>query len=368
MTDIAQEPGANQDSTTRAIETTIRLTVVALLAWWCFEITRPFFMPIVWGIVIATSVYPAFIHLATAMGGRLRTAAGVITIVGLSILIVPTMLFAESLVSGGQWLSTGLEAGTLVVPPPPESVAGWPVVGASLHQFWSLASSDFEQAVREVGPRLVSVGAGLLSAVAGAGLGVLQFALSIVIAGVLLAGSDSGHRIAQAVATRFAGERGPALADLAANTVRSVAQGILGVALIQSVLLGIGMLIAGIPHAGLWALLCLMFAVIQLPTLLVMLPIIFWEFSVASTTAAVLFTIWTLLAGASDNVLKPMLLGRGLDLPMIVIFVGAIGGFMTTGFIGLFVGAVILALGYKLFMAWLALETQSEPPLGGERS
>jgi predicted PurR-regulated permease PerM len=140
---------------------------------------------------------------------------------------------------------------------------------------------------------------------------------------------------------------------LAGATVQSVTRGILGVAVIQSLLAGVGMLVVGVPAAGLWALLVLLLAVIQLPPLLVLAPVIVYVFSTSSTVAAVVFAVWSVFVGMSDTFLKPVLMGRGVDVPMLVIFMGAIGGFMLDGIIGLFVGAVVLALGYTLFTAWL---------------
>ncbi len=141
---------------------------------------------------------------------------------------------------------------------------------------------------------------------------------------------------------------------VAEQTVRSVASGILGVALIQALLAGLGFLVAGVPAAGLLTLICLVFGVIQLGVVIVLIPVVIYLFSTADTVTAVGFLIWAALVAPVDNVLKPILLGRGVDVPMLVIFVGAIGGFLNAGIIGLFIGAVVLALGYKLFLAWLA--------------
>ena len=169
-----------------------------------------------------------------------------------------------------------------------------------------------------------------------------------------------GGQVARAIAKRLAGERGTRVVKLAGATVRSVALGILGVALIQTFLASLGFLIVGVPGAGLWALLVLILAVVQLPTILILGPIIVYVFSTSSTVIAVVFAIWSILVGISDAFLKPLLMGRGVDVPMLVIFIGAIGGFMTSGIIGLFVGAIIFALGYKLFLAWLNEDTQPE--------
>ncbi len=337
----------------KATEATIRIALVALLAAWCFQIVRPFVLPVVWAIIIATAVFPAYRWLGRMMGGRERLAAVVLTLTGLILLIVPSLLSAGSLVENASWLSEGLRDGTLEVPLPPEHIATWPLVGEKLHGFWALAHVNLMGALQQLGPHLAPFAGGLFSAAAGVGLGVLQFVISIAIAGVLLASSTKGAEVAAAIAARLFDERGPEFVALSGATIRGVAQGIIGVALIQSVLVGIGLFAAGVPHASLWTALCLVVAIIQLPPLLVLLPIIVYMFATSGTTTAVLFMIWSILASSSDTFLKPVLLARGLDLPMVVIFMGAIGGFMMSGFIGLFVGAVVLALGYRLFMAWL---------------
>jgi predicted PurR-regulated permease PerM len=146
---------------------------------------------------------------------------------------------------------------------------------------------------------------------------------------------------------------------MAGATIRSVAQGVLGVAIIQAILAGIGLLAIGVPYAGIWTLLVLLLAIMQVPTILVLGPIMLYVFSVEATLPAVLFMIWGLLVGFSDNVLKPLLLGRGLDVPMLVILMGAIGGMIFSGIIGLFVGAVVLSVGYRLFTAWLRQDAQA---------
>jgi predicted PurR-regulated permease PerM len=326
---------------------------VALLAAWCFQIVRPFIMPVIWAIIIATALFPAYRRLAQTMGGRERLAAGVLVLIGLILLVVPTVMSAGSLVENARWLSESVSDGELEVPLPPDSIATWPLIGEQLHDFWTLAHVNLMRAFEQLLPHLRPLAGGFLSGIAGMGLGIVQFVISILIAGVFLASSSRSAEVAGAVATRLVDERGPEFVALTGATIRGVAQGILGVALIQAILVGIGLFAAGVPHASLWTALCLVVAVIQLPPLLLLLPIIFYMFATSGTTTAVLFTIWSVLASSSDTFLKPILLARGLDLPMVVIFMGAIGGFMLSGFIGLFVGAVILALGYKLFMAWL---------------
>ncbi|CAB1084803.1 Uncharacterized UPF0118 membrane protein [Olavius algarvensis Delta 1 endosymbiont] len=347
----------------KAREAAIHIGLVVLLLFWCFRIGRPFIEIIVWGIIIAVAIHPGYHRLKSALGERGGLAATLITLCALIVLLVPAFMLSESLITAAQAFSAGLGKGTLSVPPPSESVRSWPAIGEPLYDFWRLASNNLGSALSKVSPQLKKFGVQLFSAVAETGIGILKFMISIIIAGALLANDAGSGRIARAFATRLTGERGPKIAELAAATVRSVATGILGVALIQSILAGLGLLVAGVPGAGFWALLVLIFAVIQLPTLLVLVPIIIYVFSTSTTVAAVLFAIWCILIGISDTFLKPLLMGRGVDVPMLVIFVGAIGGFMTSGIIGLFVGAVILSLGYNLFSLWLAgdIAPEEEP-------
>jgi predicted PurR-regulated permease PerM len=244
---------------------------------------------------------------------------------------------------------------------PPESVAGWPLIGKPLDKFWRLASVNLAGALGEIGPQLKGLGKWLLSAAAGAGLGILQFIVAIIIAGIILSHGEAGKRTSHAIARRLAEEHGAGFLDLAGATIRSVSRGILGVALIQSILAGLGFLAVGVPAAGLWAFLCLLLAVIQIGILPITLPVVIYVFATADTTTAVIFLIWSLLIGTLDNVLKPILLGRGVNVPMAVIFVGAIGGFLASGIIGLFIGAVILVLGYELLLDWLDLDAGAVP-------
>ena len=342
----------------RALEVSIHIGLVGLIIFWCFKIGRPFIEMIVWGIIIAVAMHPIYNRLNAALGGRDRLAATLITLFVLIFLLVPTIMLADSLIETAQEYSTQIKDGTLRVPPPSESVRSWPVIGKPLYKFWSSSSDNLGATMSKMAPKLKDYGVSLLSTAADAGVGILKFVISIIIAGVLLAKADGSQRAAAAFFTRVAGEKGVKFVELAGATVRSVAQGILGVAIIQAVLAGLGCLVVGVPGAGLWAILVLLIAVVQLPTILVLGPIIAYVFFTSSTITAVLFAIWSVLVGISDTFLKPLLLGRGVDVPMLVIFIGAIGGFITSGIIGLFVGAIIFTAGYKLFVAWLHEDTQ----------
>lgn len=337
-----------------AVEATIRIGVLILLVAWCFEIVKPFVIPIVWGIIIAVGTYPGFLSVRRKLGDRNALAATLITVLGLIILVVPAVLLSGTLIDSAHGLAAGLQEGSIAVPPPPESVKAWPVVGEKLNAFWAQASNNLAATITRLAPQLKVVGSWILSTAAGAGFGILQFVFAIIIAGLMLANSEGANKVTYAIATRLAGDKGAEFAKLAKATVRSVTRGILGVALIQSILIGLGFLAMGIPGAGLWALLCLILSVIQVGPFPVVLPILIYVFSTADLVPAILFLIWSILAGSIDNILKPIFLGRGVEVPMAVIFIGAIGGFLSSGIIGLFVGAVVLVLGYKLFLAWLA--------------
>lgn len=336
-----------------ALEATVRIGILVVLVAWCFSIVRPFVIPIAWGVIIAVSAHSSYLKLRRLLGGRGGLAATLLVILGLVLLMVPAVLLSGTLVDAAQGLAKGFEEGTLAVPPPPESVRDWPLVGEGLSTFWAQASENLAATVAKLAPQLKAVGGWLLSTAAGAGFGLLQFVIAIIIAGVFLANSEAGGAFARALAARLAGERGADFATLAEATVRSVTRGILGVALIQSTLAGIGFLAIGIPGAGLWALLCLLLSTVQIGIVPITLPIVIYVLATADTVPAVLFLVWSIFVGTIDNVLKPILLGRGVEVPMAVIFVGAIGGFISSGIIGLFVGSVVLVLGYKLFLAWL---------------
>jgi predicted PurR-regulated permease PerM len=262
---------SNSDSVfmKRTVEAAIRIGVIAGLIAWCYMIARPFLAPIIWGAIIAVAVFRGYDRLQTGLGGRPITAAVLITLLMLVLLVVPSVLLGDSLVSGAHKVMDFFQKGELHIPPPPDSVAGWPLIGEPIVKTWTLASEDLEKALRQASP-----GSWLLSAAAGAGLALLQFVLAILISGAFLAKSEAAGRMTQTVARRLAGERGLELARVAEQTVRSVASGILGVALIQALLAGLGFLVAGVPAAGLLTLICLLFGVIQLGVVIVLIPVV----------------------------------------------------------------------------------------------
>jgi predicted PurR-regulated permease PerM len=335
------------------VEAAIRIGLIGALLLLCYRIMEPFLVPIAWAIILAVASWPGYKRLLALVGGRRVTAAVLFVVIALLVLLVPVTMLSGTVAQGAEWLAQSFEAGDIRVPAAPD-LSHVPLFGAEMQSLWQDASTNLQDVLRTLEPQLKAIGSWLLNLATSAGVGLLHFVLAILIAGVLLAKSDVGRRAAQAIGWRLAGPRGLGFVRLAETVVRSVSRGILGVALIQAMLAGLGMLAAGVPMAGLWALVALLLAVVQIGAFPVLLPVMIYLFYTADLTTAVLFALWSLFVGSIDNVLKPMLLGRGASVPMPVIFIGAIGGFIAAGIIGLFIGAVVLALGYELFLAWLA--------------
>jgi predicted PurR-regulated permease PerM len=337
-----------------ALDILVHVALIAIIAVWCFRIFHPFLMPVMWGLIIAVALFPIFGRIRSLLGGRSGLTGVLFTLLALVLLIYPTVQISRSAVESVAELHDRMEAGTLSVPPPPESVAEWPVIGERTYRNWTRASVNLQDTLAQFEPQIRGLIGRLVGVIGGLGLGILQTILAIIIAGFMLTYAEGGQQAAHTLSARVAGERGHLLPGLIAGTIRSVAQGVLGVALVQTLLAGLGMAIYGIPHWGLWTVLVLPFAVVQLPPLLVLAPVAIWAFADAgATTGTIIFAIYALVVSFSDVFLKPIFLGRGVEIPMPVILIGAIGGVMLSGVIGLFVGAVVLAIGWKLLLIWI---------------
>ncbi|MFV2003922.1 MAG: AI-2E family transporter [Gammaproteobacteria bacterium] len=344
----------SSDFTRNTIEAAIRLGMLLLLAVWCFTIIKPFILPIVWAVIIAVAVFPIFLKLKSALGGRNKLAATLYTLIALALLITPTVLVSNSLVESSNTLVQKYDEGSLIIPPPNDSVKTWPLIGEQVHEVWLSASENIETTFQKYKAEVKKLSKAVVSAATSAGGTILQFVLSVIISGIFIAYSDASYKLTVKFMARLTNDKsGKEFVDLAKMTIRSVAQGVLGIALIQALLSAAGMAVMGVPGWGLWTLLVLVVAIAQLPPILILGFVIAYVFSVAETTPAVIFLIYCILVSFSDAILKPMLLGRGMSIPMPIILIGAIGGMIASGIIGLFVGAIILALAYELFLAWL---------------
>jgi len=338
----------------------LQIAAVILLVALCLWIVAPFVTLIVWAVIIAVAVFPAHQKLAAALSGREKLSATILVLVGLLILVVPTWLMTESSVAAAKSLGANMQDGAISISPPADKVAEWPFIGERVHGVWTQAAEDLEGLVNQFQPQLVAMGETVIKSIGSTVLGIVQFVVSIFIAGALLLSAKAGYTASCAIAAALAGERGRDLTDMSIATIRSVSKGVVGVAIIQALLAGIGLLLMGVPAAGIWAALVLVFAVVQLPPLLVLGPIAVWVFSVADPIPATIFAIYAVLVSLCDSVLKPLFLGRGMDIPMLVILVGAIGGAISAGLLGLFLGPVVLAVGYKILIEWMALHAPAE--------
>ncbi len=346
------------------MNTLIRFALLALFAILSYRIFAPFEGMMLWGLILAVALYPLHQGLTKRMGQKPGRAATLIVVIGLLSIGLPTGFVATAFVNEILGIRDILSSGDLSIPQPDPAVAGWPLVGEKLHAAWQLAASDFPAFVQQYAPWIKETTKSALKLLQSGAGGIFLFLASLIVAGIMMAYGESGSGAMQRIYNRLAGpDKGTRLFRLTVATIRSVAAGVVGVAFIQALLLGVGFVLAGIPGAGILALIVLLIGIVQLPALIITLPVIayLWWAGDASTLASVFYTVYLLVAGAADGFLKPMLLGRGVDAPMPVILLGALGGMVSAGIIGLFIGAVVLAVSYEVFMAWVNLDAETSP-------
>jgi predicted PurR-regulated permease PerM len=357
-----QDPGIERRLPSNLWDTLMRVALIGALAVLCFQVFSPFLHLMVWSMILAVTLYPLHRMLARRIGGRQGLTSIILVILGIGLIVVPTWLLINSFADSIQSLISAVQQNTLHVPPPRDGVKNWPIVGRNLHEVWSKAYTDFPALVQTMQPKIGDLARSALSMLASIGGTMLLFLASFVVANIIMAYGDSVARTGHAIFSRVAGSsRGEALAKLALSTIRAVALGVVGVAAIQALLIGLALLLAGIPVAGVLAIVSLVLGIAQVPAFVITLPVIIyiWASGQYSTTAAIVHTIILLLTGLADNVLKPLMLGRGVNIPMPVILFGALGGMASGGILGMFVGATVLALGYELFTTWLAANPDS---------
>lgn len=344
-----------------AIDATVKICLLGAMVSLSFQIIRPFVMPVLWAVIIAVALGPMIEKAVKVMGGRRKLTITLFTLLAVGLLVVPTYFLASETFHVVQEVATDLKNNDLEIPPAPAKLAEVPLVGKKCSDVWNLASQDLKKALTDTAPLASNTSKWLLKSI-GDGLGsILHFVISFVIAAFFMLNPAKGFAAASKIITSVAGERGEEFTRLTTATIRGVMNGVVGVALIQAVLGTLGMVVMGIPAAGLWGLLVLICAIAQLPPILILGPVAAWAFSAYDTTPAVIFLIWSLLVSGCDGIIKPMLMSRGLDTPMLVILLGAIGGMMLSGIIGLFVGAVVLSITYTLFMAWVNEKVEGVP-------
>ena len=349
----------------RQMDVLIRTGLVFAMAALCYRIFSPFLTLMLWGVILAITLYPLHQALAAKLGCRQGLAATLLALLGVLVIVVPTAVLMSSLGDSLHRLIHDVQNDTLQIPPPRDSVAQWPVIGTKLHALWSQAHTDLPALVTSLQPKIGNLARAALAFVAGIGGGLLLFVAAFIVAGIVMAFGEGGARASLAIFRRIAGEeRGTQFTKLSTSTIRAVAQGVVGVAFIQAIVVGLCLLLAGVPWAGALAAIVLVLGIAQVPALLVTLPAIayIWWSGQHGTGAAVLYSLLLFVAGMADNVLKPLMLGRGVDAPMPVILIGALGGLAAGGILGMFVGAVLLALGYQIFMGWVYADPETGAP------
>jgi predicted PurR-regulated permease PerM len=350
------------------IQLVVRLGLLAALAFWTFTLIEPFIPILTWSIVLAVALHPVFIRLAKLLGGRPKLSAAILTLISLAIIIGPAAWVGLSAVDGLKDLAGQLTAGELAVPSPPEQIKDWPLVGNYLYELWDQVSTNLRAVLREVAPYLKPLASTMLGFAGNAGVGTLKFLLAVTLTGFLLPFGSQLVAAGRGFLTRVVPEQSEHFLDLAGATIRAVSQGIIGVAVIQSLLAGIGFKLAGIPAAGLLAFLVMLLTIVQIGAAIVMLPVIVWIWMDKDVTTAVLLTLFLGIVGLLDNILKPLVMGRGLTTPTLVILVGVIGGTLAHGMLGLFIGPIILSVAWELTVAWIRndradIASKPSPPL-----
>lgn len=336
--------------------TVIRIGLIAFLVVMCVRVFAPFLNLVLWALILAIALYPLHQFLARRMGGRQGMAATLLVLVFLLLIGVPTVMLGGYFARQAHKVYTDFENNTVTIKQPKPAVADWPIVGKSVYDTWKSAADNLPVFLKENRAQLQNIAKRVFSAAANTAGSLLLFLAALIVAGIMMAYGESGGQAIQRIFSRMTDPvTGPRLQTLSTATVRSVANGVIGVAFIQALLLGIGFVMANIPMSGVLALIVMFLGILQLPAAIITFPVIayLWWAGDASTTSNIVFTVYLFVAGLADNVLKPLLLGRGVAVPMPVILLGALGGMVSGGIIGMFVGAALLAVGYQVFMDWV---------------
>jgi predicted PurR-regulated permease PerM len=327
------------------------LGLIGLSLW----VLRPFLAAAVWATMIVVATWPLLISLQARLGNRRAPAVAVMTVAMLLLLVLPLWMAIDIISDHFEQLTvTGKQLAENGVPPPPEWVKTLPLVGEKLATSWTqFAASSPTAIASKVTPYAADTGKWVLGQVGGLGGMLIQFLLVVLIAAILYSSGEVGARFMRRFGRRLAGERGENSIILAGQAIRGVALGVGVTAIVQTVLGGIGLAIVGVPFASLLSAVMLMLCIAQIGPMLVLLPAVGWMYWTGDNGWATFLLVWSLVVGTLDNFLRPMLIKRGADLPLLLIFSGVIGGMLGFGLIGIFVGPVVLAVTYTLMLAWI---------------
>jgi len=336
--------------------TTLQLLALGILIASSFWIVRPFLVALTWAITIVVATWPLLLQLQGWLGGRRSLAVAVMTIALLLILVVPLYFGIDAIVENAKQIADWSKSlATLSVPQPPGWVEGLPVIGAKLAARWQqLAAAGPEEVTARLAPFVQRLILWFVGQVGSLGLLVLQFLLTVIIAAILYANGETAARGADRFAGRIAGPQGENAVHLAAQAIRGVALGVVVTAILQSGFAGIGLAIVGVPFAVILTAGMFMLCVAQVGPGLVLIPAVIWVYVKSGAAWGTGLLVWAIFCGTFDNFLRPMLIKRGADLPLLLIFAGVIGGLIGFGVIGLFIGPVVLAVAYTLLVDWVS--------------
>jgi predicted PurR-regulated permease PerM len=348
------------------IQLAIRLALLALLIYWSFVVIRPFVPILAWSVVLAVALYPVFNWLSGLLGNRPKLAAAILTIINLGIIIGPATWLGLGAVEGLRDFAAELGAGTVMLPSPPVSIKDWPLIGAQLYALWEQASTNLSAALRQFAPHLKPLAGTMLGLAGDAGIGTLKFLIAVALTGFLFPAGPRLVAASKRFLSRVVADRSENFLVLAGATIRSVAQGVIGIAVAQGLAIGIILKLADVPKAGLLAFAVMMLGILQIGSAVIVIPVLIWIWATKSFATALIVTICVVPTSLADNVLKPIVMGRGLTTPALVIFLGVIGGTLAHGIVGLFIGPIILAVAWELLTAWVRDEEEIKLPTDTE--
>ncbi len=343
----------------KIIESVIKVIIVVLMLYGAYLIIEPFIAIFIWSVIIAVTLDPLVTKCEQKFKIPRNYLSFLLAFAIIFLMLAPIVGLAISLNDTMQDLLLRLHNGTFNIPMPGQKVKDLPLVGNSIYDLWNQLSTNFNGLLIERKDDVLHYSKITFLTIGNTLFAVVSFMVSVVLASILISKNITSIEFMNQIAVRLAGEHSIEILKISTQTIRSVMQGVIGIALIQAACGYIGFNLIEIPFPVVWALVLLVLAIVQLPAIIVMAPAILYVFSTSDTVPAVIFAIYSAAVGLMDNVLKPLMLGRGVDVPMVVILIGAIGGMLVWGILGLFIGSVLLAVLYQLFIAWLKHEAQS---------
>ena len=347
---MSSEGDKDLASASLPIDAVIRIGLVGLLGYWSLKVIGPFLTVALWSLILTVALYPLFDWLSLRLGSR-RLAAFLITLLCLIMVIGPITWLGIALISGAEFLVRDFDANSWV-PSPPDSVKRWPLIGELAYRLWTLATTDTKAIILEVAPSLKPLGGALLGLAGSVVFGLLEFVASIVIAGFLFSPGPHLIEALRSVLRRVSGNRSEQMLKIAGSTIRNVSRGVVGIALAQALLAGLGFAVAGVPGAGFLSFVALLLGIVQIGPAILLIPMVVWSWTAMETTTALMFTAYMIPVSLIDNIFRPFLMARGLSTPMPVILIGVLGGTIAYGISGMFLGPIVLSVAWALIVAW----------------